>query len=450
MDFLYKLATQRSMKPPEFKQVTEQGPAHMKTFVWHCSFNAVVAQGTGRSKKEAKIAAAKAIRDNLDYDALPPPPNHLKRKNPPGPNNGVNGSKKRHPGPGFAHPPAFGSFNPFNNGFHGGYGMTPAFMGPHGPQPVDPKSAEPVNSEKKDEEVKDDAEAYGPSREEFMNPSFGGFFNDTAAVPFDGSVQLPFDRERNLMVAEYQSRIARGYRSRLSKLDRHVIRKHKEIYPDENELCNILNLVTLTEDNLKEVAEALNTTEVKKISGMVRVGDLSKGLLLASDRSVDLVLLCKDTPTKTLLSEITSTLKSKLKDATETELEVSEQTWGLNVVSNDLQVNVSLTSTSMTSVEAEETNDCHLPVDRCLQALTELRHAKWFAVTAANLPSCVECIRIVKDLCLRDEAWRPMSSWAVELLVERALFSAWMPLNPAASLMRVMEVSKRQQFETVV
>lgn len=27
------------------------------------------------------------------------------------------------------------------------------------------------------------------------------------------------------------------------------------------------------------------------------------------------------------------------------------------------------------------------------RALTELRHSKWFAVTAANLPSCVECIR---------------------------------------------------------
>ena len=101
LDFLYKLATQRGLKPPEFKQVTEQGPAHMKTFVWHCSFNNLVAQGTGRSKKEAKVAAAKAIRDALDYDNLPPPPNfhssaeRKRRKDDNHLPQGQNGKKKR-------------------------------------------------------------------------------------------------------------------------------------------------------------------------------------------------------------------------------------------------------------------------------------------------------------------------------------------------------------------
>ena len=98
LDFLYKLATQRGLKAPEFKQVTEQGPAHMKTFVWHCSFNSLVAQGTGRSKKEAKVAAAKAIRDALDYDSLPPPPSFqssAERKRRKEDNNQGNGKKKR-------------------------------------------------------------------------------------------------------------------------------------------------------------------------------------------------------------------------------------------------------------------------------------------------------------------------------------------------------------------
>ena len=59
---------------------------------------------------------------------------------------------------------------------------------------------------------------------------------------------------------------------------------------------------------------------------------------------------------------------------------------------------------------------------------------------ALNLPSCVECIRIVKDLTKRDSAWAALSDWTLELLVERSLFSAHVPLNPAASIMRVMEV----------
>ena len=82
-----------------------------------------------------------------------------------------------------------------------------------------------------------------------------------------------------------------------------------------------------------------------------------------------------------------------------------------------------------------------LPMDKCLRALAELRHSRWFAARVASLPSCVECIRIMRDLSRRDPVWSCLSEWAIELLVERALYSAWRPLNPAASLMRVMEIS---------
>ena len=81
-----------------------------------------------------------------------------------------------------------------------------------------------------------------------------------------------------------------------------------------------------------------------------------------------------------------------------------------------------------------------LPSEKCLLALAELRHARWFSAMASNLPSCVECIRIMRDLCRREPSWSCLTDWSIELIVERALFSAWRPLNPAASLMRVMEV----------
>ena len=57
LDFLHKLATQRGLPRPDFAQVGEQGLPHNKVFVWQCSFYQVVAQGSGRSKKEAKVAA---------------------------------------------------------------------------------------------------------------------------------------------------------------------------------------------------------------------------------------------------------------------------------------------------------------------------------------------------------------------------------------------------------
>merc|ERR1712029_481882 len=221
-----------------------------------------------------------------------------------------------------------------------------------------------------------------------------------------------------------------------------------------------------------KVAESMNTKELKKITGMVRVGDLSKGLLLASDRVVDLVLLTKRPPNTLLLTEVETTLREKLNEAAaaaaakkkalqeaakpkEGEVEAKEEVKepevkveapevaasesGVVVTRGFYSVRVTLASTATPDEEEQKSNQL-LAKGAADRALSELRHSKWFAVTAANLPSCVECIRIVKDLCMRDPAWSVLTGWAVELLVERALYTAWMPLNPAASLMRVMEV----------
>ncbi len=48
------------------RQLVEQGPSHMRTFVWECTFHNMTAQGQGRSKKDAKNAAAKAIKIRSD------------------------------------------------------------------------------------------------------------------------------------------------------------------------------------------------------------------------------------------------------------------------------------------------------------------------------------------------------------------------------------------------
>ena len=70
-DFLYKLASQRSMPPPTFKQISEAGPPHQRIYIWKGEFFGMTAQGQGRSKKGAKIAAAKAIKSNIKEDKLP-------------------------------------------------------------------------------------------------------------------------------------------------------------------------------------------------------------------------------------------------------------------------------------------------------------------------------------------------------------------------------------------
>ena len=82
-----------------------------------------------------------------------------------------------------------------------------------------------------------------------------------------------------------------------------------------------------------------------------------------------------------------------------------------------------------------------LPKDSCLWALSEIRHAKWFDARAACLTSCVECIRVMKEMARREREWAVLNDWAIELLVQKAVETANWELTPSRSLMRVMEVN---------
>ena len=55
--------------------------------------------------------------------------------------------------------------------------------------------------------------------------------------------------------------------------------------------------------------------------------------------------------------------------------------------------------------------------------------------TYISRPSCTVVIRILRDLCLRNPTWSPLDCWAIELLVEKVLNSAGVPLSPGDALM---------------
>lgn len=74
-----------------------------------------------------------------------------------------------------------------------------------------------------------------------------------------------------------------------------------------------------------------------------------------------------------------------------------------------------------------------------MQALAELRHAKWFQARATGLQSCVMVIRILRDLCHRIPSWQALPQWSLELLVEKVISSAGFPLSPGDCMRRIME-----------
>ncbi|XP_051534404.1 zinc finger RNA-binding protein-like [Myxocyprinus asiaticus] len=251
--------------------------------------------------------------------------------------------------------------------------------------------------------------------------------------------------------------------------DRYVMTKHTAIYPSEDELQAIQKIVSITERALKLVSDIITDQESTKgkeedkekkeppkdrvLKGVMRVGVLAKGLLLRGDKNVNLVLLCSEKPTKNLLTLIVEHLPKQLTVVTPEKYEVKGSVQeGAIILSScaepKMQVTITLTSPV---IREESTRDGDVtssmvkdPADvldrqKCLDALAALRHAKWFQARANGLQSCVIVIRILRDLCQRVPTWSAFPSWAMELLVEKAISSASGPMSPGDALRRVFE-----------
>ncbi|XP_069819234.1 zinc finger RNA-binding protein isoform X2 [Dendropsophus ebraccatus] len=250
--------------------------------------------------------------------------------------------------------------------------------------------------------------------------------------------------------------------------DRYVMTKHAAIYPTEEELQAVQKIVSLTERALKLVSDSMadqdktkgKETEEKKdpakeraLKGVLRVGVLAKGLLLRGDRNVSLVLLCAEKPTRTLLTRIADNLPKQLAVISPEKYEVACSIPEAAIILNScvepkMQVTITLTSPvireesmrdgDVTSVMVKDPPDV-LDRQKCLDALAALRHAKWFQARANGLQSCVIIIRILRDLCQRVPTWSDFPSWALELLVEKAISSSTGPQSPGDALRRVFE-----------
>ncbi|XP_059403877.1 zinc finger RNA-binding protein isoform X2 [Carassius carassius] len=252
--------------------------------------------------------------------------------------------------------------------------------------------------------------------------------------------------------------------------DRYVMTKHAAIYPSEDELQAIQKIVSITERALKLVSDIITDQDASEkgkeedkekkeppkdrvLKGVMRVGVLAKGLLLRGDKNVNLVLLCSEKPTKSLLTRIVEHLPKQLTIVAPEKYEVkgSIQEAAIILASSaepKMQVTITLTSPV---IREENTRDGDVtssmvkdPADvldrqKCLDALAALRHAKWFQARANGLQSCVIVIRILRDLCQRVPTWSAFPSWAMELLVEKAISSASGPMSPGDALRRVFE-----------
>uniref|UniRef100_A0A3Q1G9I6 Interleukin enhancer-binding factor 3-like n=1 Tax=Acanthochromis polyacanthus TaxID=80966 RepID=A0A3Q1G9I6_9TELE len=240
----------------------------------------------------------------------------------------------------------------------------------------------------------------------------------------------------------------------LRPYDRLVMAKHSEVYPSPEELEAVQTIVSHVECALKSVSDQMDTRKDDKetteavndnaqervLRGVMRVGLVAKGLLLKGDKDLELVLLCSNKPTITLLKQVAEKLTAQL------EVEMSVLDAGIVVTSTKesaLTLIIHLTS-PLVRAEQEKMRTVNDPPDvldrqKCLTALASLRHAKWFQAKVNDLTSAVIVIRILRDLCIRVPTWTPLSGWPLELLVEKAISTSERPMGTGESLRRVLE-----------
>jgi zinc finger RNA-binding protein len=258
--------------------------------------------------------------------------------------------------------------------------------------------------------------------------------------------------------------------------DRHVMAKHSDIYPGDETLAAVQKHVSHVEKALKSVSDQLSQPGDKKsvngaaddkggdrlLKGVMRVGVLAKGLLLKGDSHIQLVLLCSQHPTVGLLQRIVAALPGQLvaggnaavgKDVKyDVSAKIGDAAIVVSVQKGEipLEIEVMLTSPVLREASGQEQAAKSAAVksaaatdvldkNKCLNALALLRQAKWFQARATSRQSCVMIIRILRDLCSREPAWKPLNLFLLELLTERVLSSAPVPLPPGDALRRLLE-----------
>ncbi|XP_063345170.1 spermatid perinuclear RNA-binding protein-like isoform X1 [Pelmatolapia mariae] len=283
----------------------------------------------------------------------------------------------------------------------------------------------------------------------------------------------------------------RSFRS-FANDDRHVMAKHASIYPAPEELEAVQTLVSTVEGALKKVSDwmddlskssgktstnneagddtveedaaekKLDATSV--LCGVTRVGLVSKGLLIKGDMDLELVLMCREKPTKLLLYTISANLPLQIQTMTDDKYEVRScvPEAAIQVCTTKdphLTLKITLSSLAMRDEqsateeeegeqdadkrrqeeEEEEEEEDVLDKQKCQAALASLRHAKWFQARVTDLKSCVIVLRILRDMCNRLPVWQPLKGWPLELICEKAIATCNRPLGPGEALRRVIE-----------
>jgi hypothetical protein len=87
------------------------------------------------------------------------------------------------------------------------------------------------------------------------------------------------------------------------------------------------------------------------------------------------------------------------------------------------RVKLSFTSTKLdhdlSQINVLNCSKDSLPVEKCLDAIDEIRRTKWFSVKLKPIANAMLVLRVMRDFCRRTPTWFVLSDWLLELIVDK-------------------------------
>jgi hypothetical protein len=244
-----------------------------------------------------------------------------------------------------------------------------------------------------------------------------------------------------------------------------LLKKHSTIQPANEQLELIENLVTDVELLFKHISDKLlseelqklglsdadllnyeNPNDLRKVKGIVRVGLIEKTVLLKSDRIIELVVLCSSMPTNFLVRRICNELelsecffgsekkytlinneqilRSEASIYIKTIKFIENECYTLRLMFTCAELdNKEGRSRRMLASESEQllcdSGDFCLPVEKCANAIVEIRRTRWFTVRLKPTLNALLLVRIMRDLCKRIPTWSVLNDHLLELIIDK-------------------------------
>jgi len=233
--------------------------------------------------------------------------------------------------------------------------------------------------------------------------------------------------------------------------DRHIKAKLMVLEHTIEEKNALIATAEEIEQMLKKISDELESqnpstsAENRTLVGVMRVGAFSRGLLLKDERCLELVVQCREKPTKQLLQEVHQRLASYGSESGfQFEMHPSDGAITASKVQDEnITVNtiISFTSPKFNPKDnaPEEADPANmLPRSKCVEALAETARTSFFQTKAPRLLNCIATGRILKEMARRDTDYDGLSGWLLEMLVIRSMSSARMPETVGDCLRRIL------------